>query len=240
MEYRLRVTRWARGLSLRVTAGGRLEVIGPRRYSPRTIAGVLRRERAWIESALAEVEARRRALPPPAPWQVPDRIALPALDATWMVSLCPSARHGVRVAQLAADRLTLTGQVADATGCRRALLRWLVRQAAAHLAGRLDAWSRTLGLAYAGMGVRLPRTRWGSCSRAGVISLNARLLLLPPSLVDYVVVHELCHTRELNHSPRFWRLVRQHCPDYQERRQALRRAGKALPEWARDRGPETE
>jgi predicted metal-dependent hydrolase len=234
MEYRLRVSRWARGLSLRVTARGGVEVIGPRRYSPATIARLLSRERAWIESALAEVEARRRALPPPPPWQVPAEIVLPAVQAAWEVRLCPSARPGVRVTA-GAKQLELAGQVADRTACRRALLRWLVRQAGLHLVPRLEDLSRSLGLPYAGTTLRLPRTRWGSCSRAGIISLNARLLLLPAPLADYVLIHELCHTRELNHSRKFWRLVGQHCPDYDRRRIALRQAGKQLPEWARDR-----
>jgi predicted metal-dependent hydrolase len=234
MEYRLRVSRWARGLSLRVTARGGLEVIGPRRYSPRTIARVLARERAWIEAARAEMEARRRALPPPAPWQMPDRIVLPAVDAAWDVGLCPSACRGVRVAPIGGKRLALVGQVADRTACRRALLRWLVREATRHLPPWLAELSRTLGLACARTTVRLARARWGSCSRAGVISLNARLLLLPAPLVDYVLKHELCHTRELSHSPRFWRLVAQHCPDYSERRAALRAAGRQLPAWAQD------
>src|SRR5512138_277897 len=110
MEYRLRVSRWARGLSLRVTARGGVEVIGPRRYSPTTIARVLSRERAWIESALAEVEARRRTLPPPPAWQVPAEIVLPAIQTAWEVRACPSARRGVRVT-VTAQRLELAGQV---------------------------------------------------------------------------------------------------------------------------------
>jgi predicted metal-dependent hydrolase len=236
MDYRVRVSRWARGLSLRVTARGGLEVIGPRRYSPRTIERVLQRERAWIEAARADMEARRRALPAPAPWQVPDRITLPALAAAWEVGLCPSTRRGVQVAAAGGARVQLVGQVADRAACRRALLRWLVRQAAGHLPARLAELSRTLDLPYAGTTVRLARTRWGSCSRMGVISLNARLLLLRPPVVDYVLTHELCHTRVLSHSARFWRLVAQHCPDYPERRAALRIAGRQLPAWARDPG----
>jgi predicted metal-dependent hydrolase len=80
----------------------------------------------------------------------------------------------------------------------------------------------------------MPRARWGSCSRERVISLNARLLLLSPPLVDYVLVHELCHTRELNHSRKFWRLVALHCPGYLRLRADLRRAGTLLPAWVLD------
>ncbi len=146
----------------------------------------------------------------------------------------PTAARGIRVHSIGQERLELAGQVADEAACRRALLRWLVRQAGAHLVPRLADLSRSLPLPYAGTTVRLPSRRWGSCSCKGVVALNARLLLLPPPLVDYVLVHELCHTREPNHSPAFWYLVARHCPEYWRLRADLRAAGKRLPAWARD------
>jgi len=100
----------------------------------------------------------------------------------------------------------------------------------------LNAVSHRCGLPYARGTVRVARRRWGSCSRAGTISLNARLLLLAAPLVDYVCVHELCHTREPNHSSAFWRLVARHCPAYAAARTALRAAGKQLPAWVLDPG----
>jgi predicted metal-dependent hydrolase len=133
-------------------------------------------------------------------------------------------------------QLALSGQVGNTTACRQALRRWLVRAGQAHLVPRLAELSQASGLSFAGTTVRLARSRWGSCSRTGVIALNARLLLLASPLVDYVLVHELCHTRELNHSPAFWILVAQHCPEYRRHRIALRAAGKHLPAWAGDRG----
>jgi len=236
VDYRLRVSPWARALSLRVTLRGGLEVIAPRRYSSRTIARLLAREGAWIQAALAEADARRRALPPPPVWQVPTEIALPAVGGRWRVAVRPTAARGVRVAPTGAGELELAGQVASAAACRRALHRWLVRESRAHLLPWLAGLSRALGLPYAGTTIRLARSRWGSCSRTGGIGLNARLLLLSPPLVEYVLVHELCHTRELNHSPAFWALVAQHCPDYRVRRAELRAAGKLLPAWVQGTG----
>jgi predicted metal-dependent hydrolase len=66
-----------------------------------------------------------------------------------------------------------------------------------------------------------------------VISLNAGLLLFQPPVVDYVLLHELCHTRHPNHSAAFWGLVAHHCPSYQEHRAELRREGRKLPHWVR-------
>ena len=81
MDYRLRVTPWARGISLRVTVAGALEVVAPRRYSPRTITRILRREAAWIQTAQANAAARRQALPPTPVWRLPLEISLPAVGA---------------------------------------------------------------------------------------------------------------------------------------------------------------
>jgi len=142
--------------------------------------------------------------------------------------------RSVRVLPPSADVLVVAGSVADLAGCRRALRRWLLRQGHIHLLPRLAAASHGCGLPYTRSTVRLARSRWGSCSRAGVISLNARLLLLPPATVDYVLVHELCHTREPNHSPAFWRLVARHCPTYSAHRRELRVAGQRLPAWVLD------
>jgi predicted metal-dependent hydrolase len=232
IEYRLRVSRWARGLTLRVTAEGHLEVIAPRRPSPRRLAQVLAQERAWIDAATREAAARRAARPPPPPWQLPSTITLPVVGAAWTVIARPTARRGVRVAPdgLAAI-LDVSGQIADQAACRRALLRWLTREAHTHLLSRLACSSRTCGLPYTRGAIRQARRRWGTCSRAGGITLNARLLLLPAPVVEYVLVHELCHTREPNHGPRFWTLVGQHCPTYHERRRELRAAGEQLPAW---------
>jgi predicted metal-dependent hydrolase len=72
------------------------------------------------------------------------------------------------------------------------------------------------------------RTRWGSCSPRGTVSLNWRLALAPPEVLDYVVVHELCHLVEANHGPRFWALVQTRRPDYREARRWLRDHGHAL------------
>ncbi|HPX82802.1 MAG TPA: M48 family metallopeptidase, partial [Syntrophales bacterium] len=69
------------------------------------------------------------------------------------------------------------------------------------------------------------RSRWGSCSAANRLAFSWRLMIAPPAVIDYVVVHELAHLREKNHSPRFWALVGEICPDYRQRRRWLKTAG---------------
>jgi predicted metal-dependent hydrolase len=88
--------------------------------------------------------------------------------------------------------------------------------------------AEALGVSYGRIQVRDQRTRWGSCSPRGTLSFNWRLALAPLDVLDYVVVHELCHLREANHSPRFWRLVAERRPNWREQRAWLREHGAEL------------
>ncbi len=85
-----------------------------------------------------------------------------------------------------------------------------------------------LGLTVSRVSIRNQRSRWGSCGREGHITLNWRLVLMPEAVRDYVLVHELMHLRRLDHSPQYWALVAQACPDYHVAREWLRANGRAL------------
>jgi predicted metal-dependent hydrolase len=87
------------------------------------------------------------------------------------------------------------------------------------------------GLTYNRLSIRSQKTRWGSCSSRGNISLNDQLLFLPADAVEYLMIHELCHTRHLNHSKAFWTLVQTHCPDYRTHEKLLRRSQGLVPDW---------
>jgi predicted metal-dependent hydrolase len=87
---------------------------------------------------------------------------------------------------------------------------------------RVRHWAGVLGLEYGRVFVKDQRTLWGSCSARKNLNFNWRLAAAPPEALDYVVIHELCHLREMNHSKRFWDLVLAACPDYRARRKWLR------------------
>lgn len=87
---------------------------------------------------------------------------------------------------------------------------------------RLFVLNELYGFAYNRVAIRNQRTRWGSCSKRGNLNFNYRIASLPLHLADYVIVHELCHLGEFNHSPQFWNLVARAIPDHRERRKELR------------------
>ena len=104
----------------------------------------------------------------------------------------------------------------------------LVAQAKARLPERAAYYAGIMGVTYEKITVRTQRSRWGSCSSRGNLSFNALLMLAPPEVADYVVVHELCHRKEMNHSPRFWAEVERILPDYRQSKRWLKENGQSL------------
>jgi len=88
---------------------------------------------------------------------------------------------------------------------------------------KIDYFNKWYGFNYEKIFIRKQRTRWGSCSGKNNLSFNVRIIFLPSHLQDYIVVHELCHLKEKNHSSRFWKLVERVMPDYKERRRELKK-----------------
>ena len=231
-EYHLRISPRGKTVRLRVTVQNGLEVVVPRGYDEKKVPAVLDRQRHWIRTALERAELQRKCLQPEPEWRLPTKIELPALGTVWHLTARESSVAFVSVRELGHDRLLVFGAIGDEAACRVALARWLIRQAREHLVPRLEAASRKRGLAFHRVLIRRQRTRWASYSRRGTVSLNAKLLFLPPELVDYVMVHELCHAVEMNHSERFWALLARHCPGYHSLHIRLRDMWKSVPRWA--------
>lgn len=104
----------------------------------------------------------------------------------------------------------------------------LTAGAKAFFPGRTAFWAAQMGISYGRITVRHQRSRWGSCSSAGNLNFNCLLMLTPEEIRDYVIIHELSHRREMNHSPAFWAQVARFCPDWNRRRRWLQEHGSAL------------
>ncbi len=105
---------------------------------------------------------------------------------------------------------------------------WYVKRLGEILPERLAFWSGKIGVSFSRVSIKNQRSRWASCSRKGRLSFNWRLILAPPDVLDYVVIHELCHLLEMNHSKRYWRHVTAWCPGHKTHRRWLRVNGRGL------------
>lgn len=105
---------------------------------------------------------------------------------------------------------------------RNALIRWYMHQAGKKLREKVDRYAAMVGVEPTGVGIKTFKSRWGSCTAHGRLEFNWKIMMAPNRMVDYVVVHELCHLKQHDHSPAFWREVERVIPDYMECREWLR------------------
>jgi len=222
----IRASHRARRLTVRVFHTGRVEVVAPARSSQRTVQLFIERHRTWIERK--REEARRNAGPeenfPPA------SIALHANGEAWKLHLA-GGRGRPRVRVAGPQLLSIEGEATRRQAVCEALRKWLMRYAAASLVPQLEACARQLDVSFRRALIRRQRTRWGSCSARGTISLNCCLLFQRPEVVEYLFVHELVHTRHMNHSVRFWHEVGRHCADYRRLDRELLDGWRRVPSW---------
>lgn len=163
--------------------------------------------------------------------QLPAQIALPAVGEVWQLAYLPTAAASVTLRHAGNGTLRISGAIHQHALCHTALQRWLQRHAKAHLGEWLQRLAADTGLRYTGCCVKGQRSRWGSCSSRGNINLNYKLMLLPPEWVRYVLIHELCHTVEMNHSKRFWAQVTRFEPGYKAIHAQMRGVMGRLPGW---------
>jgi len=230
-EYTVRVSDRARRVRLTVTPKDGLVVVVPKRFPASRIPEIVASHALWIERALGRNEGRRARLEAHADAPVPARVELPGIGVSWEVVLKAGDGPGVR-ARAQGERIVLSGEVGDREACFAALRRAVTRAAKGRLPlmpGGVEGetrWCRTP------LTVRRQRTRWGSCSAAGAISLNESLAFLPQALARYVLVHELAHTQRMDHSPAFWKHVERFDAQWREARRDLRDAWRHVPVWA--------
>jgi predicted metal-dependent hydrolase len=204
LAVRVRESPWARVV---VPPRGPLEVVVPRFLDDRYVDTLLEEKRRWIETKVAAARALATREP---------RLGLARSGVVWLGGepLPVERRNGHRtVARLAAGRLLVAGPP-ERAGV--AVARWYRREARARIGAVADREAARLDVAYDSIGIRDQRSRWGSCSARGHLSFSWRLLLAPPPVLEYLVVHELCHLREPNHGRRFWRLVERARPEWRE------------------------
>ncbi|MGI9200292.1 MAG: M48 family metallopeptidase, partial [Woeseiaceae bacterium] len=201
--FSVRQSHRARRLSIKVFPRGRVEVVVPPRTRPEVIQAFVQENTEWINSARASFAEMH----PPEPFMLPNVIDLPAIGRRYRVRYERQATAKTVRYRSASNSVVLSGRTGDDKLCVAALKRWLASIAKTEFAPRLEQLSRETGDSFKKMHVRGQKTCWGSHSSSGTISINYCLLFLEPSVVRYLMIHELCHARHMNHSARFWRRV---------------------------------
>ncbi len=217
----------ARRLSIKVFPRGRVEVVVPPRTKPEVVQAFVHENNNWINAARASFAA----LHPPEAFLLPSVIDLPAIEQRFKVryerqSSAKTVRYRCRQ-----NVVVVSGRTGDEKLCVAALKRWLAAVAKDEFAPWLKALAAATGNPYQRMHVRGQKTCWGSHSSSGTVSVNYCLLFLDPAAVRYLMIHELCHARHMNHSGRFWKLVSKFEPDYKRLDRALSDSWSRVPVW---------
>lgn len=209
--------RRARRYILRVRPDGSLRVTIPRGGSRRDAEAFVRKHQSWAERERDRVAACH------APVEWPDGHTIPLRGEPVTLRLQPDA--GGAVVVVGDVRVRVDPSCRDLRPAAEQALRHLAQR---ELVSRLQALATAHGLHVTRASIRNQRSRWGSCSRGGAVALNFRLVQMPPAVCDYVLLHELMHLRQQNHSPRYWRLVEQVCPEFRAAERWLRVEGRSL------------
>jgi predicted metal-dependent hydrolase len=219
--FAVRVSPRARRLTARVHVGGRVEIVVPIGVNAHTVRDFVQRFTPWIDRKVAAMQCV--AAPEEA---VPRSVEFAATGESIPVEWRGGPKRGL---QHTPSGIVL--HAADERSARALLRSWLKRAAQERLAPRLLQLAGELNYPVARVSIRCQRTRWGSCSTRGTVSLNCSLLFLKFEVVRYLFVHELAHTRHMNHSAHFWRLVEKIEPDYRRLDRDLLAGWRTVPGW---------
>jgi predicted metal-dependent hydrolase len=219
--FAVRISARARRLTARVHVGGRVEIVVPVGVNARSVRDFVQRFSPWIDRKVAAMQCVAEPSEP-----VPRTVEFALTAERFEVAWLRSARRSV-----AAEDGRIEIQAPDDRGARAVLQGWLKRAAYERLAPRLMRLAEELRYSVSRVAIRCQRTRWGSCSTRGTVSLNCSLVFLRPEVVRYLFVHELAHTRHMNHSASFWRLVEKIEPDYRRLDRELLAGWRIVPEW---------
>lgn len=217
-----------RTVRIRVAAADRLEVAAPLGFADAEVAALLRTRAAWIARQLDKL-ATVAASPLNAAVEPGAELLYLGRPRRLTVLSGSTARAAVALEE---ERLFVHLPAGPAeerdAALTAALRRWYAEQARAVLTERTTYWAGVLEVRPQRISIREQKSRWGSCSSRGNVNYNWRVVMAPPEVVDYLVIHELCHMRAPNHSAVFWELVAQADPGYKEHRKWLRGHGALL------------
>ncbi len=209
IKYTLKYSRKAKYLRLQIKNKGRLEVVLPRRYQLSDAENFIKKKSDWINKHL-----KKNALDDERYFLLGNEIKI---EQTFDLFV---KRHKVSFVNYV---LSFTSPAGSVETKEELYENWLKKTAKKSLIERVNYIAEKFNFQVGKISIRSQQTRWGSCSSKGNLSFNYNLLRFRKEVVDYVVIHELCHVKEMNHSEKFWNLVEKYCPDYKKLRKELKK-----------------
>jgi len=220
ISYTLKRSGKRRSIGLRIDDRG-LTVNVPLRASEKWLHSVLHDKADWVVQKLDGWQSKKAA---PIVWA--DGARIPFRGEEFVLQLAPKVRGAI--ARLQGEALLVpVGPEAEVARIEKAVLQWYRNEALRVFEECVEYFAPQLQVSPREIKLSAARTQWGSCTVRGVVRLNWQLVKMPLHLIDYVVVHELAHLVEMNHSPAFWSVVERACPDYKKCRAELRSYGVA-------------
>lgn len=218
IEYEFRRSK-RRSIGFLVNKNG-LRVTAPLRTSIKAIETAIREKERWITSKLDYFRTRYKpqAERPP----LKDGMTLPYLGNQIRLRLCQGQPENIQFHTGNEELVITAAQPLPSAALAERLKAWFQEKARETFSRRLPVFAAVLGVSYRTFSLSSAKTRWGSCSISCHIRLNWRLIHFSPELIDYVVIHELAHLHEMNHSQHFWKWVALACPNYKAARNRLR------------------
>lgn len=214
LHLEVRRSRGRRTLQITVDRGGELVVSAPEGCGAETMADFVREKRYWIYTKLAEKEALRDE---PRPRRFVSGEGFPYLGRSYRLLLVDEDQEVPL--QLVRGRFRM--RRADAELGLEVMRRWYIAHATSWIERRVGRWAGRIEVEPSGVTVQDLGYRWGSCGKGRRLYFHWRAILLPPRIVEYIIVHELVHLREAHHTPNFWRRLERAMPDFAERKQWL-------------------
>lgn len=213
----------AKHVKIIYTHASGLEIRLPIRFSTKHIPSILEENKDWI------IAQRLKHNKPDANIR-PTAIYFNAIQKNWSVHYFQSEKLP-RIKQFNTDGIILSGDIHEFSVCRDKLKDWVIKQAKIILPEYFHQLAAQIGFPFREVSIRSQSTLWGSCSQDKSIRLNYKLLFLPEALMRHIMIHELCHTIQMNHSEKFWELVAKYDKDWQMNKKAMRRADQYMPAW---------
>jgi predicted metal-dependent hydrolase len=205
----------AKYIRVKLSNQGELSVVLPRGVAVKHAHEFLKSRRDWVAKHLQGLPEKKQK-------SRPETLHLALLDEIWSLHYSETNTPDVMLEQVSESRLSIVGNINDLLLVKEVILMWCKQKARSIFNTLLQESAEQYGFHYKRLSIRAQKTRWGSCSSSKNINLNCKLLFLPYDVVRYVVLHELCHTIEMNHSARFWALVEECDPFYQLHRKQLK------------------